>query len=310
MKRMQTNCLSLLLLGLVAILPTGCGGGGGGTSPEPAQTGDTALFANANLLASAVTLDNQNQGVIVLDARHSADAYNAGHIPGAIHAPCAMFLDSQTNLPLNVAELETILGKMGIARTSSIVIYDDTINSLGAAGELFWLLEYLGCTDVSILNGGWDQWVHYGRPVDTAVPAPVAVTFTAQVNTAISVTKEEVYAAMNDPAVLLVDARAADEYLGQRQFEVSTLGHIPWAVNVPYTACFNKDRSVMNQPELKKLFDDAGITEDKKVYAYSTVGKRSAYFYFLSRLMGYKNVVNFPGSLVLWDQAGYPMETN
>lgn len=306
---------NLLLSILAALLLAGCGGSGTSNAPPAAeQTGDTTQFANPQLLASARTLDTV--GVIILDARHSQSDYNAGHIPGAIFAPPYYFsLDAQGDVLLPVAQLEAKLGEMGITRTSKIVIYDNTTASLGSGGRLFWMLEYLGCTDVSILNGGWDQWVAQLRTVQTEVPPPLpATTFTALVRAEISVTKEEVNTLRlgADPP-LIVDARSTGEYNGSELIEASRPGHIPGAINIPYTSCYNPDKSVLNYTDLKQLLANHGITQNTKVVAYSTVGKRSAFFYFLARLLGYTNVVNYPGSIVEWsnsDPAQYPMETN
>jgi thiosulfate/3-mercaptopyruvate sulfurtransferase len=309
---------SVLMTTLLVTLLAGCGGGSVDEAPPPAaQTGDTSLFANASLLSTATTLDTA--GVIVLDARHAIEDYNAGHIPGAIHAPPNSFtVAGQENVLLPAAELKTLLGAMGITKTSKIVIYDDTITSLGAGGRLFWMLEYLGCTNVSILNGGWDQWVAQCRPVETVGtvhPPIIPVAFEAfdtGVNAAISVDKTQVKSIIDiaDGSVLIVDARTAAEYEGP-DVETARPGHIPGAVNLPYTACYNADKTILNHNALKLLFESRGMTpKDKNIIIYSSVGKRSAFIYYLARLMGYTQVANYCGSAKEWassDATDYPM---
>lgn len=317
MGRFQRKLLSFLFAALFTWVFTGCGGSGGTDSaplppPPPPQTGDTSLFPNAQLLVSVEDLDAPS--TIVLDARHSEDAYNAGHIPGAIYAPPILFSVSQVNQMLRpVDELEQVLGDLGITRTSNIIIYDDTTASLGAGGRLFWMLEYLGCTNVSVLNGGWDQWKIQRMPVETIVPAPLPpAVFTALVNDAIYVTKEYVASRMDAPGFTLVDVRTDDEYQGLLPNSDPRPGHIPGAISFPYTECYNPDKTVLNFTDLKLLLESKGIITATEVVAYSTVGKRSAFFYFLSRLMGNTNVTNYDGSIVEWgssDPVLYPMET-
>lgn len=294
----------------------GCGGGGGSSpAPPPAATGDTTLFPNAELLMPVPALLSQ-PNVIILDARSSASAYTTGHIPGALHAPPQLFsVDAANQVLLPVNELEQILGNLGITRTSAIVIYDDTARSLGAGGRLFWLLEYLGCTNVSILNGGWDQWQIQRMPVQTTTPSPTPAVFTALVNNAIYVGKEFVSAHLNDPNGVLIDVRTDPEYRGEPVLENQSdprLGHIPGAISFPYTRCYNADMTVLNKPDLEKLLVLNGITPAKTIVAYSTVGKRSAFFYYLLRLMDYTDIANYDGSIVDWgasDPILYPMVT-
>ena len=326
MRRFRSSLLSFLLTALLTLMLAGCGGGGGSDSPQPApqtdsevpptpppppppQTGDTSLFPNAELLVSVQDLDTPS--TIVLDARHSVDAYNAGHIPGAIYTPPDLFSTKHILRP--VAELEQVLGGLGITRTSKIIIYDDTTASLGAGGRLFWLLEYLGCTNVSILNGGWDQWEIQRMPVTTVVPPPLPpAVFTALVNDAIYVTKEYVASRLNALDFTLVDVRTDLEYQGLLPNDDPRLGHIPGAISFPYTECYNSDKTVLNFNDLKLLLQSKGITTANEVVAYSTVGKRSAFFYFLFRLMDYTNVANYDGSILEWgssDPVLYPMVT-
>ena len=134
--------------------------------------------------------DLRESGVVILDAR-SADAYNDGHIPGAISMPWQQFSDAGLNLK-PVGELEALLGAAGIKRNTWMIIYDDTTASWGAAGRLFWMFEYLGCENVRILDGGWDKWVADGNQPETTANTRKAATFIAEVNDHIVVDKTHI----------------------------------------------------------------------------------------------------------------------
>jgi thiosulfate/3-mercaptopyruvate sulfurtransferase len=306
----------LLFTALLTTFLAGCGGGnsGGETTAIPPQTGDVAVFPNAPLLASLAEVNSPTTPTIVLDARRSDAEYNAGHIPGAIFAKPSLFENSGVLLP--DSELETILGNMGITRTSKIIIYDDTITSRGAAGRLFWILEYLGCTDVTILNGGWDQWENEKEGTQGTTTATVIspTVFTAQTNPAVKRVDKEYVASQLPPGpnFILIDVRTDEEYLGTQPDSTDPRpGHIPGAINFPYSKCFNSDKTVLNFKDLKLLLEAHGITNDKDLVAYSTVGHRSGFFYFLCRLMGYENISNYVGSIVDWGKADptlYPMK--
>ena len=316
MKNFHNRWVALLLTALLTALLAGCGGGGnsgGETQPAPVQTGDVTIFPNASLLASMEDLTTTQ--TIVLDARRSAAEYNAGHIPGAIFAPPSLF--ERDGVLLLPDEIALILGNLGVTRTSKIIIYDNTTASRGAAGRLFWILEFLGCTDVTVLNGGWDQWKAQDMTLATEPTTLPAAVFTPAINPAVEyVTKEYVaehFLPAPDVGFILIDVRTDEEYQGTLLNSADPrLGHIPNATNFPYSQCFNPDKSVLNFKDLKNLLESHGITADKEMVAYSTVGHRSGFFYFLCRLMGYTNVSNYVGSIVDWGRADpnlYPMVT-
>ncbi len=312
MKQLRFGLIAAAGIALLATLLSGCSTGGTSDAPPAApQTGDTSLFANPKLLAAPDTFIAKD--AIVLDTRHSLEEYDAGHIPGAIFAPATKFTND-TNELLPVDELEDILGTMGISQASKIVIYDNTSASLGAAGFIFWMLEYLGCTDVALLNGGWDQWVYQERPIEKNTPLPLATTlFTATINQGTyGITKEELLSRLEDPSLIILDVRSSQEYYGTKpDDEAPRPGHIPGADNIPYTAFYNADKTVLNFSDLKALLAAHDITAYSEVAVYSTVGKRSGFFYFLARLMGYTKVVNYSGSIVDWGNADptlYPVE--
>lgn len=321
MRKFQSYLVNLLIMALVMTLLGGCGNSGGETTPAPVLTGDVTAFPNAVLLATPSPGYEIPSQTIVLDTRRTQAEYDAGHIPGAIFAPPSLF---ETNDVLNSdADLASALGKLGIARDSKILIYDNTTASLGSGGRLFWILEYLGCTDVTFLNGGWDLWEAQDMPVETVavVHDPVVPTvFSAIVNPEVVefVDKEfvkEHFIPAPAAGFILIDVREEKEYTGTVLNGAARPGHIPGAINLPYTQCFNpEDKSILNYQDLKGLLAARGITLDTnpKIVAYSTIGHRSGFFYFLCRLMGYENVANYTGSIVDWakaDQDQYPMIT-
>lgn len=333
MRKNRGLLMILLITALLTTLLAGCGSNSGGVTtpappqtgdqpgvppqtgdqpPVPPQTGDISVFPNAGLLASST--EAILPGTIVLDVRRTATEYNAGHIPGAVFAPPRLFEDGSGMLLLP-AELTTILGNLGVTRTSKIIIYDNTDASRGSAGRLFWILEYLGCTDVKILNGGWDQWKAQDMSWVTEPTTLPAAVFTAEINPTVKlVTKEYVaehFLPAPDPGFILIDVRTDEEYQGTLLNSTDPRpGHIPNATSFPYSKCFNPDKTILNFNDLKVLLETQGIAVDKEMVAYSTVGHRSGFFYFLCRLMGYANVANYTGSIVDWGKADptlYPM---
>lgn len=263
-------------------------------------------YPNAGLLVDKTALS----GAVIIDAR-SAALYNAGHIPGAINIQHSDYWTAGSGLKAT-ATLETQLGAAGIAPTSKIVIYDDTTASWGAAGRLFWMLEYLGAADVHILNGGWDKWAaDVANTPETTVNTLPATTFTASVQTAKKLTGVEIKAKLANANFAVIDARTDEEFNGWQLYGEARGGHITGAFNIPYATFFNADKTTLSYQSLKQMFESRGITTDKEVTAYCTAGIRSGHVYFLLRLMGYANASNYDASMFEWsaaDAATYPEE--
>ena len=245
--------------------------------------------------------------LVILDTR-STDSYAASHIPGAVSFRWQNFVDGSTNL-LSVAELETLLSAAGLTRDLVYVIYDDTTASWGAAGRVFWMLEYLGCEHVHILNGGWDKWFADGRAVQTAANVRTPAIFNAEANPSIVMTKARLNERRNDTDFAIIDSRTDEEYNGWQLYGEARGGHVPGAIQIPYASFFNADKTVLDKKQLKALFKEKGITKKMEVTSYCTVGIRSGFVYFILRQMGYKECSNYDGSISQWAADGsLPME--
>lgn len=332
MQHLKNRCLIVLSLFMVVLFLAGCGSSTSkkdqGTeeptnetpAPSAVMTEDISLFPNSHLLASAEDLlDEEIQTVaaddtIIVDTR-SADAYAAGHIPGAINLQWQSFAIFDGSAPdgtlLPTPELAAALGAAGLTRETKIVFYDDTLTSWGSAGRFFWMLEYLGCTTAQVLNGGWDKWAADDLPTETTENTLAAAQFVPQINTAVCAEKEHIAQRMADDDFVTVDTRTDEEYIGWTLYGEARGGHIPNTVQLPYEWYYNQDKSILSHADLKELLESKGITTDKEVVAYCTAGIRSGFFYFLARLMGYEKVANYDGSMWDWaaaDAASYPME--
>ncbi|MRR52265.1 MAG: sulfurtransferase [Rhodocyclaceae bacterium] len=312
MKKGSISAASLLMA-LLVMLVAGCGSSVSEKYPltsatanlEPAST----QYSNPTLLVSADSVEASlgARDLIIIDAR-SAAAYAAGHIPRAINVRYGDYFTPSTGLK-DTATLETQLGAAGIQRTSKILIYDDTTASWGAAGRIFWMLEYLGCGDVHLLDGGWDKWAVDGRPTETTSRTLTQATFTAQVQESRKISASRISHRLFDNDFAVIDARTDEEYNGWQLYGEARGGHIPNAVNIPYASFYNSDKTTVSYLALKELLESRGITPDKEVTSYCTAGIRSGYVYFLLRLMGYARCSNYDASMFDWSaQSELPME--
>jgi len=289
MKRIKNGLWCLLLVPMIALLAAGC-------------VQNSRIYPNASLLISGDQLEDlinkKTENMVIIDARDYGNA--SQKVPGSISLRWKELVDSSVNLK-PVAELEKLLGAAGLTRDKKIIIYDNALYSWGAAGRMFWMLEYLGCDDVHILNGGWDKWMEDGRPTEGQSPMELeAATFTASVKSDLLATRDHIASRLNDADFAIVDARTFQEYNGWTLYGEPRGGHMPGAVNISYESFFNPDSTVLSYDDLKSLLEGKGITSEKEVTSNCTVGIRSGFVYFALRLMGYSRCSNYAGSIVDW----------
>ncbi|MFZ2444820.1 MAG: rhodanese-like domain-containing protein [Syntrophobacteraceae bacterium] len=292
---MKKRFLSALWLTLIFTSVLLLGGGSCFAALEPSQP----LFPNAKLLVSAVSLESSmgESGLVIIDARTSG--YETAHIPGAINVKFGDYFTSGTGL-LPLADLQSKLGAAGLTRGMTFVIYDNTSASWGAAGRIFWMLEYLGCTRAHILDGGWDKWVADARQTEVTVNTLPKKTFTAALKPAVKTDKAYIESRLGAEDFVVIDSRTDEEFIGWQLYGEARGGHIPGAVQIPYNWHFNADRTIRDVSWINSLLLSRGITKDKEVTAHCTVGIRSGFAYFILRLMGYPLASNYDASIVEW----------
>ncbi|MDY6855230.1 MAG: rhodanese-like domain-containing protein [Thermodesulfobacteriota bacterium] len=256
-------------------------------------------YPNKSLLFSADSVEASigDTDTVIIDARSSG--YSSSHIPGAISMLWSDYTDTDFNLK-SVSDLEIQLSEAGIRRNMRFIIYDDTTESWGAAGRIFWMLEYLGCTDVHLLNGGWDRWIADGRLTETGTNTLPIDIFKAQLKEDVLADKAHILDRRADEDFVIIDPREDEEYNGWILYGEMRGGHIQGALSMNYTLFFNSDKTVLGYEDLKDLLESRGITRDKEVSSYCTAGIRSGFVYFVLRLMGYGQCSNYDGSIYEW----------
>jgi thiosulfate/3-mercaptopyruvate sulfurtransferase len=285
----------LALVGLVLLL-SACGPGGRAVPQAEVSAG----YARPELLAETdwLAANLQDPGIRVVDLR-SWEAYQAGHIPGAVWLDGRKLDDPQTQYIPGPEDFARLMGGLGIGNETLVVGYDDQ-GGLWAA-RLWWALDYYGHGRAKVLNGGWNKWVKEGRPVSREAPEVRPAVFAPRVNEGVICRLDHLKAALGKPGVVLLDARSPAEY-GGMDVRARRGGHIPGAVNIDWQLTVTQDDLKVFKPaaELRRLFEAAGVTPDKEVITYCQTGVRAAHALFVLRLLGYDRVRNYDGSSAEW----------
>jgi thiosulfate/3-mercaptopyruvate sulfurtransferase len=239
--------------------------------------------------------------VLVLDPR-SAVQYMKGHLKEAVNLQVAQrLLDGDSEL-LPVETLEGVLGSVGLDDTRIPVIYDRGDGRNGAL--LAWLLEYLGRSDVCLMDVFYEQWLAEDREVFYRPVKLQPAAFAARVRPEMRATAAEV---ASGRGLKLLDVRSEDEYKGAVGTD-DRPGHIPGAVNVVWQR-FNGhgNKMLTSVEELQGLLSEAGLSPKDDVVVYCRVGQRAALGYLALQQLGL-NVRLYDGSYADWMRRGMPVE--
>ena len=250
-------------------------------------------------------------GLVVVESDEDVLLYETGHIPGAVKVDWHTELNDPVVRDYVDGEgFADLLGRKGIERSDTVVIYGDK-NNWWAAYAL-WVFSLFGHEDVRLLDGGRDRWIAEGREITTA-PADRPVTeypVVARDDSVLRAYKDDVVAFIGTGP--LIDVRSPEEYSGERTTapaypEEGALraGHIPTAQSVPWAKAVAEDGGFKSRAELDAIYrEGAGIADGDDVIAYCRIGERSSHTWFvLKHLLGIENVRNYDGSWTEWGSA-------
>jgi len=266
-------------------------------------------MSREDVLVTAEWAENNldTAGVVFVEVDEDTSAYDGGHIPGAVKIDWKTELqDSVRRDFVDRAGFEKLLSAKGIANSDKVVLYGGNNNWFAAYA--YWYFKLYGHDAVQLLDGGRKKWELDGRPLSADPVTRDETSYTAQEqDPAIRAFRDEVVSAIDTKN--LVDVRSPDEFSGKLlapahlpQEQAQRAGHIPSAINVPWSKAANEDGTFKSSDELRELYKDAGLDEGKATIAYCRIGERSSHTWFaLHELLGYSDVKNYDGS---WTEYG------
>jgi thiosulfate/3-mercaptopyruvate sulfurtransferase len=258
----------------------------------------TADWAESNLNAP---------NTVFVEVDEDTSAYDTGHIAGAVK------LDWRKDLQdpiirdfVDAEQFSKLLSERGISNDDTVILYGGNNNWFAAYA--YWYFKLYGHDNVKLLDGGRKKWELDGRTLSSDAVHRDSTSYTAKApNNKIRAFRDEVLAAIGEKN--LVDVRSPDEFSGKilapahlPQEQSQRAGHIPSAINVPWSKAANEDGTFKSDDDLKKLYAEAGLDDSKETIAYCRIGERSSHTWFVLReLLGHGNVKNYDGS---WTEYG------
>ncbi len=209
----------------------------------------------------------KNDPVVLVDASNGKDARITHK---AKHLDQALFVDLNTDLadikenlanggrhPLpQIEKFAAMLTKLGITNSSHVVIYDDK-NGANAAARFWWMLRAIGHEKVQVLNGGLQQAENMGFPTNDKTETPKLVpNYTFDNWKLPTATITEVENNSQKENYLVIDVRENSRYRGESEPIDLVAGHIPGAINIPFTTNLNQNGQFLSATELEQKYQE------------------------------------------------------
>src|SRR5579862_4394553 len=247
-------------------------------------------------------------GVVIVEVDEDTSAYDKGHIPTAIKLDWKKDLQDPVRRDfIDKTGFEALLSERGISNDQTVLLYGGNNNWFAAYA--YWYFKLYGHDKVKLLDGGRKKWELDGRELSKETVTREKTSYTAKdQDLSIRAYRDEVIDAIGKKN--LVDVRSPDEFSGKLlapahlpQEQSQRGGHIPTALNVPWSKAANEEGTFRSDAELRALYvDEAGLDDAKDTIAYCRIGERSSHTWFaLHELLGFENVKNYDGS---WTEYG------
>ena len=234
----------------------------------------------------------KQNNIRIIDVRREDD-YKAGHIKNSVNLPLAKLLNDDS-----VENIAKIAGELGISDNTPVVVYDDTFGALSS--RVVWALQYIGHSDVKLLNVTFSQWKELGLEITTKVPEFEKSTHSIKIQSDIMATADYLEKVKDKKNVVIIDNRERLNFLEQ---------HIPGAINIPYRTLATDGQIIRTKESMRSLLKNRGISEDAEIITYcGSVGTLSGLAYYALKSIGVPNVKLYVHSFKEWKNLEKPID--
>jgi thiosulfate/3-mercaptopyruvate sulfurtransferase len=262
------------------------------------------------IAAGELALQIDSRDCVVVDCRFDLmqpakgyEKYLAGHVPGARYAHLDDDLSGARTpasgrhpLP-DAQDFAACLGRLGIDADDYVVAYDDAGGAIAA--RLWWLLRWLGHTETAVLDGGIAAWLKSGGGLETGNPPWPKRVYRARSPRAGWIVETATLEAELAAGAVLLDARSRERYRGLTEPIDAIAGHIPGALNLPFSEILSAERAFLPHARLRELFAARGATE-KNVIAMCGSGVTACHLLLAMEVAGLRPGKLYAGSWSEW----------
>ena len=239
------------------------------------------------------------------DLAFGANAYRAGHIPGAVFAdlatdlsgPIVRGVSGRHPLPAPTV-LAATFGRWGIGADTQVVPYDGGNGAYAA--RAWWLLRWLGHARAAVLDGGLAAWAAAGQRLESGEETRAATVFPVRPSLTKTVTAEDLVE--RGSRFDLIDARALARYRGETEPIDPVAGHIPGARCVPFEGNVDAQQRFIGRDALAARFAPPASHGAKQQVCYCGSGVTACHDILAMVHASLPEPALYPGSFSEWIQ--------
>jgi len=237
------------------------------------------------------------------EGRSGRQSYEAGHIPGAVFFDIDEIADHTSPLPhmlATPAAFSEAAGELGLRRDLSIIVYD--AQGIFSGPRVWWTLRTMGFPWVYVLDGGLLKWRAEARALETQAPDVSATTVEPAFDPGLVRDIEDVRRILADRTAQIIDARPAARFRGEVPEPRPGLhrGHIPGALNVPWSNLTTQAGIMKSAEELRAAFAAAGADLKAPIMTTCGSGVSAALLALALARTGRDDVAVYDGSWSEW----------
>lgn len=256
---------------------------------------------------------SHQENIIILDARTGQNArenYLQNHLKDA------RFIDLDKDLaeigenaafggrhPLpKISKFAETLQNLGISENSHVVVYD-LANGGNAAARCWWMLKSFGIEKVQVLSGGFQSAVKLGIPTNSGEEIFEKTSFILRENWSLPTsTLENVEQEIAENSATVIDVRDAYRYRGESEPIDLVAGHIPGAINIPFSENLDENGEFLSPEILKEKYQDLLAEKPDKLIIHCGSGVTACHTILALDYAGFPTPNLYVGSWSEWSR--------
>ena len=230
------------------------------------------------------------------------EQYEKSHIPNSSYIDLQSDLsDKDSPYRFTMPDLKILsesFKKIGIGENFHIILYSR--NGTQWSARIWWMLRSVGVDNVSILDGGFNEWVRLGLPTSDKILTFPESNFNFNPRDDIFIGKEPVIKALEDKNAKILNSLTEDIHKGQNP-RYGRPGRIPNSLNIPFHKLLDPETGkFLGAEELLDIFEQNKIGYENKIINYCGGGIAASLEAFVLYQLGYKNLKIYDNSLSEW----------
>ncbi|XP_071762497.1 3-mercaptopyruvate sulfurtransferase-like [Centroberyx gerrardi] len=273
----------------------------------------TRALVTAKWLANMVKSNRVGPSLRVLDTswylplmkRDGKKEFAQTHIPGASFFDIDECSDRTSHfdhmLPTERFFADYV-GNLGVGSDTHVVVYDASDFGAFSCTRVWWMFRLFGHPQVSVLDGGFRNWVRRGHPVTGAYTKPERADFTAAINASWVKSFEDITDNIAAQQFQVVDVRPYARFCGREPEPRESVqpGHIPGSKCMPFFKFTDENGMMLSTEELEKFFQKSQVDLNKPICGSCGSGVTACHMVLAAHLCGYPGASVYDGSWYEW----------